>query len=229
MNRDSKIGNTKSIESQLLPRNSKNKQGNQYPKWTFTYNNIDLETKIEIEQILKKNCSKYIFEKEIGSKSHIEHLQGQCRFNTRKRLTEIKKIFKNHNPHWEPTNSEKHSVDYCTKDAISIEDVHHKGYYNEKMLFFDLLSDAKLRFNYFETFYEECIDELIEQNKHCCTEIDQVSLVRNEQPWETLYFCYANAIIKMLNNIKEYDIYTDYHQHLIYKEQLELKVKNSLK
>lgn len=207
-------------------RKSTTKQGNQKTKWAFTFNNITLEQKIEIEHILKKNCEKYIFELEIGDKSKIEHLQAQCRFNSRKRLTEIKKIFPKE-IHWSETNSEKHSVDYCTKDAVKKEDIHAKGYYNEKMMFFDLLEDATNRLFNFEFTYNDCIDELINEYKHTCDEIEDVATVQNLPLWKVLNQCYNNAIDNTLKNIPQ--TYEDVLRHFYYKQELEKKLANSLK
>lgn len=221
-----KIGNTESLSISKKPRNTTSKQGLQHSNWCFTYNNFENRDKKEIEQIFKKNCKKYIFEKEIGEKSKIEHLQGFCTFNSRKRLTEIKKIFINHpSIHWEPANNVKASIDYCSKDAKSNKELTAANVYNEKMLFFDLLEDATNRLYNFEYFYNDCIDELINEYKHSCDEIEDVALVQNQPLWKILRQCYTNACSNLLNNIREQCVADDMLQHYYYKESLEQKLK----
>lgn len=227
---DSKTGNTGSLESSTLSRKSKTLQGKQKVKWFFTYNNFPKEEKEEIEEIFKKNCKKYIFEEEIGSKSHIEHLQGQCRFNTKngRRLTEIKKIFHKYpGIHWKLTSNELAAIKYCTKDAECKSDIHSKGYYNEKMMFFDLFEDAKLRFINFEFYYYELLDNFCTENycrsvKHAIAERDGFD--EDEEDWT-----YHNEFYHQALNACISDDPSSYYQHLLYKERLEEKLALSLK
>lgn len=222
-----KIGNTESMSISKKTRNQQAKQGNQRVKWFFTYNNFPIEEKREIEETFRKNCKKFIYEKEIGSKSHIEHLQGCCSFNAKKglRLTEVKKIFKKHpGIHWRETINESASIEYCTKDATCNADITSKNVYTEKMLFFDLLEDATNRLFNFEYFYNDCIDELINEYKHSCDEIEDVALVQNQPLWKILRQCYTKACNDLLTNIQEHCIYEDYLQHCFYKETLEQKL-----
>lgn len=188
-----KIGNTKSKPSQK-------KQENQYKHWCFTLNNITDNDKIEIETILKKNCSKYIFEKEIGSKSNIEHFQGYFYLHSRRRLSELKKIFSPYPVHFEKSNNITASILYCEKDAKSDKDIYSKNIKTEKMLFYEKLNYAKNIFDYeFEFYYNKCEDEIIKENNHnICYNLEDVAFVLQKDLWKIEQDCFHRTLDKLL-------------------------------
>nr|UOF83117.1 rep protein [Cressdnaviricota sp.] len=95
-------GNTK-----LSPQDSPCK------RWCFTFNNY---TESEYENIVQLlNSSKYIIGKEVGENG-TPHLQGYVNFETKTRLTALKKI--NNKIHWEKCKgSEEDNIKYCSKDG----------------------------------------------------------------------------------------------------------------
>lgn len=91
--------------------NSSKTMTNPCKHWCFTFNNYTCSNIIELENCFKKNCKKYIFQKEIGEKG-TPHLQGYCMFNNKLRPSSLlldKKI------HWEKTRNINASIDYCRK------------------------------------------------------------------------------------------------------------------
>ena len=200
-------------------------QETQYKKWCFTFNNYTNRDKVEIEQAFKKNCNSYTFEKEIGSAGNL-HFQGFMDLKTKRRLTELKKLF---NPaiHWEPCNNTKASIQYCQKDATCIDDIFSIGVYTEKMLFFDLLNDAESRFDDFNWYMNESLELLINSNKSCCECIEDVEALQNEELWVIRRTCLFQAIDNLVNYSLEKDIMGKFYQHLLYKASLEEKLKQS--
>lgn len=90
------------------------KQAHAYIYWSFTWNNYELEQIGLVEQVLRHECSWYIFQEEVGKKCGTPHLQGNLKLRTRKRWTEMCKLL-NPKIHWEKTKSVSASVTYCTK------------------------------------------------------------------------------------------------------------------
>lgn len=76
------------------------KKDNQCVHWCFTFNNYPKTAPSELENILKKECIKYVFQEETGEEG-TPHLQGYIHLKKKKRLSELKKI--NNKIHWEPT------------------------------------------------------------------------------------------------------------------------------
>lgn len=80
--------------------------------WCFTSFDI---TDIWVDQF---RCSdvldKYVMQYEVCPETGREHLQGVCRFKTKKRLSAIKKIFPK--CHWEKCKNIKKSIAYCSKE-----------------------------------------------------------------------------------------------------------------
>lgn len=200
-----------------------NKQQSQYKKWCFTFNNYTNRSKIDLEQAFRKNCSAYVFEKEIG-KSLTPHLQGYITLNSKRRLTELKKLFDN-TIHWEPCNNIPASINYCTKDANSNNDIFFKNIYTEKMLFFDLLDDCNNRFTDFPYYFNEALDLLIFQNKSTCESIKDLAFLLNIEEWILQRDCLFTAVDRMINSSLEQNIMDKYYHHLLFKNDLELKLK----
>lgn len=57
---------------------------------------------------------RYVFQEEICPETKRPHLQGVCRFRTKKRLTAINKEFPS--THWETCKNSKKAIAYCSKE-----------------------------------------------------------------------------------------------------------------
>lgn len=80
----------------------------------------DILDKDEIIKLLKKNCKKYTFQKELGDTGY-EHFQGRFSLKVKKRLTTCKKLFPKE-IHLSPTSRDNSNNDYyVTKDETRID------------------------------------------------------------------------------------------------------------
>lgn len=85
--------------------------------WCFTLNNY---TDAEYDALLDLPCTYLVIGKEVGE-SGTPHLQGYIRFESKKRLTALKKLVVNR-IHWEPMKgTSKQASDYCKKDNLYVE------------------------------------------------------------------------------------------------------------
>lgn len=120
--RDSTIGNTNIVESNH--KDEHKKQCNQLKKWFFTmnnYNNSDIDTlKSKFDEI----CEKYVFQEELGANG-TKHLQGSIVLNKKMRWSEFKLP---NSIHWEKTNNETASFDYCCKNETRNGEIYTKNY-----------------------------------------------------------------------------------------------------
>lgn len=92
---------------------AKSKQGIQYYKWFFTFNNYEESDIVHMKIMLNRLCKKYIFQEETG-KEGTKHLQGSISLKIKARITELKKI--DDRIHWEPTKNATAADQYCCKE-----------------------------------------------------------------------------------------------------------------
>lgn len=87
------------------------KQGKQYIKWDFTYNNYEFSEIERLEILFRSLCVKFVFQQEDAG---TPHLQGAVAFPSgfRKRLTELVKIF-GKGISWRPARNWNCLVLYC--------------------------------------------------------------------------------------------------------------------
>lgn len=94
---------------------------NQQPKkqispaknWCFTFNNFEEKDISLLVSSFSSNCSKFIFENEIGENG-TSHLQGYILFDKKRRPSELKL---NNKIHWEKCKgNEQDNINYCSKD-----------------------------------------------------------------------------------------------------------------
>jgi len=93
--------------------NKNSKQGTQFYRWCFTFNNYEQTDIVAMRIKLGRDCKKYIFQEETGAEG-TKHLQGSCSFKAKRRLTELKKI--DERIHWEPTKNVKAADAYACKE-----------------------------------------------------------------------------------------------------------------
>jgi len=84
--------------------------------WFFTLNNWTDEEYTQMSQWLQGYCKKWVVGKEIGPNSGRPHLQGTFALNTKRRLTEVKKII-GPRYHLEACIDPAASLIYCAKDG----------------------------------------------------------------------------------------------------------------
>lgn len=92
---------------------AKTKQGIQYYKWFFTFNNYEEGDVTKIRIVFNRLCKKYIFQEETGEKG-TKHLQGSISLKVKARITELKKI--DDRIHWETTKNAEAADKYCCKE-----------------------------------------------------------------------------------------------------------------
>lgn len=92
---------------------AKTKQGIQYFKWCFTFNNYSENDVTRMRILFNRMCKKYIFQEETG-KEGTKHLQGSISLIKKARLTELKKI--DERIHWEETKNAKAADKYACKE-----------------------------------------------------------------------------------------------------------------
>lgn len=228
-NRSAKNGNTGSKADQSQMRNKNNssiqEQGRQTKNWSFTYNNYELDQIDHLEQMIRSYSKIYSFEKENPDKT--PHLQGCLKLKERKRLTELKKIFWAHPKiHWDETRNVQKSIIYTQKDAKNSGDIYSKGILTEKQIFFELFELSCL-FDYFEQTYDECVENKINEYKHTCDEIEDVSLVLNIQHWKLLNNLMYEAHDILLND-NRIEYYRDYIRLLEKKDDLEIESQKKM-
>ncbi len=95
-------------------------------EWFLTFNNYTMEEAEEVATMAMDYCSKFRMQEEICPKTGTPHLQGNFRFETKKRLSELKKW--NRKIHWEITRKSDKAMDYCTKHRTAAGAKWSKGY-----------------------------------------------------------------------------------------------------
>lgn len=93
--------------------------------WVFTYNNYDIGHIGHFTQLLDIECEWYVFQEEIGDKG-TPHLQGSIKLKTRKRMSELKKLF-GPTIHWEITKSVPAAIEYAKKVKTRNGQIFTKG------------------------------------------------------------------------------------------------------
>jgi len=109
------------MKKSLVPSSSspKSKSGNTKQisparNWCFTFNNYT-EANIEAISSSLKDCSKYVFCKEVGKQCETPHLQGYVEFKTKVRPLSVISFT---NIHWEKCKGTKQqNEEYVTKDG----------------------------------------------------------------------------------------------------------------
>lgn len=206
------IGNTLSTPSKKM-------RESQYNHWCFTYNNFTNGDKMEMEQLLKKYTSTYTFEKEIGKKG-TRHLQGYFKLNSRKRITELKKIFGD-NIHFEKTNNIKASIDYCQKDAIDAAEISSKNVFTEKMMYYELKRFIEILFEEeYDAFYDDILNEHLNDLIQCEGDI---ALQMNLPIWVIYNRLMLETIDRMLHQSEDEEIVDKFIRCQNYKSELEKK------
>lgn len=105
--------------------------------WSYTLNNPDDS---DIEQFKSFICSSHRCALEIGDEG-TPHLQGCISFKKVYRLVGLKKL--NPKVHWEITKSVDHSMNYCTKGEILIDEKGSQGQRNDLKKAVDELISGK--------------------------------------------------------------------------------------
>lgn len=123
----------------MAPNGAKAKIGNteqssriERKNWFFTFNNYlthgyngDM-----IFDILKKICTKFVFQEEIGDESKIIHLQGYINFSKKIRLSALKKLISD-KIHWEIPRNNDACIEYCQKSETSTGKIWKFGFPKE--------------------------------------------------------------------------------------------------
>jgi len=127
---ESKINNT--LETLEILENgninskiNKKKQPTQLLKWCFTWNNY-IEDEIEtLETVFQSVCKKYVFQKEIGEKNGVPHLQGSIWLKKKMRWSEFDL---NNKIIWSKMRNEIASAKYCQKSSTSVGEPYLWGF-----------------------------------------------------------------------------------------------------
>lgn len=86
--------------------------------WCFTFNNWSDEIVLKFQEIIKVKCKLGFFNKEIGKKKKIPHLQGYLEFLKKSRPFEVFPL----GAHWAKAKGNKdENFKYCSKDVEGIE------------------------------------------------------------------------------------------------------------
>lgn len=101
-------------------------QDTQFPNWCFTYNygGLGQHTREEVQSFYDELCgiATYVVAGWEKASTGQLHLQGYIQFESRKRLSQLKKIPNGQTVHWEPAKgNEEENRDYCTKDGEFME------------------------------------------------------------------------------------------------------------
>lgn len=92
---------------------TKSKQGIQYYRYCFTFNNYDEHDPKRLEIMFNRICKRYVFQEETGENG-TPHLQGSISLSKKARITELKKI--DERIHWEATKNVKAADAYACKE-----------------------------------------------------------------------------------------------------------------
>jgi len=103
---------------------SNKKQGNQFVRWFFTFNNYEERDVTKLRVYFNRHCKSYIFQEETGAEG-TRHLQGSISWSVRKRLTEFKEL--DERIHWEATKNSKAADKYCCKEETRTGEVWSYG------------------------------------------------------------------------------------------------------
>lgn len=109
-------------EAKSVTQSKKQKQGNQFVRWCFTFNNYNgIRDITDLKIKFNKLCNKYIFQEETGENG-TPHLQGSIHLKKRARLTEMKKI--NESIHWEATKNVEAADKYACKEETRTGEIY---------------------------------------------------------------------------------------------------------
>lgn len=116
MKNSSKSSKASAVEGNTISstaQNEKPKQVSPAVKWCFTFNNYTDNDITILNSSFSSNCSKFIFENEIGEEG-TPHLQGYIAFEKKRRPSELKL---SKSIHWEKVKgTENDNILYCSKD-----------------------------------------------------------------------------------------------------------------
>ncbi len=84
-------------------------------QWFFTLNNYTQQDILHLKMRFNELCKWWIFEEEIGKKTHTPHLQGNISLKKKLRFTSIQKWDKR--LIWSPTRNVSASIEYCQKET----------------------------------------------------------------------------------------------------------------
>lgn len=150
-----RFGNTETIT---------NKQGKQLKKYTFTWNNYEIERIESMNNILKELCSGYFYGFEVGKLCGTKHIQGFLYLRKAMRITELKKFDLINKFHFEEMKGNLNSnFTYCSKEGdivmYGLEDKYNKWKSEQKRL--EVVKNLKPK--WMETYDDELI--LINPNR----------------------------------------------------------------
>jgi len=156
---------------------TKNKD-NQKRHWALTFqieSNCESESKIYLEDLLKKYCKKYTFELETAPSTNKLHFQIQLTVNHPKgvRFSQIKKLFPKF--HIEPTVCLTKSIEYCQKDNCQVVNV---GYINDRSKRIDFLKILKYYLDDFMIVYNEFFMNCAEDANNMEDYIDEIMYIK---------------------------------------------------
>lgn len=81
--------------------------------WCATLYNCTTE---QINEIVKGNVKKAVFQAEVCPTTGRKHIQGFFSFNRRMRFSQVKNLFKDYQPHIEICRNVPKSIEYCSKE-----------------------------------------------------------------------------------------------------------------
>lgn len=90
-------------------------QGAQHFYWSFVWNNYEIDQIDQLIQICLHECDWYVWQEEVGEKTHTPHIQGTLKLKKKQRMTALKKW--NKKISWRATECIGASICYASKVA----------------------------------------------------------------------------------------------------------------